>query len=228
MSSLPPISLVRQLDTYRLLPSRFVDQEDSVLAPLSESVEHLADLFTLDNATNQRLRAEQGGLAGIGIDELVFGVPNFRIVNAAFTYPRPEGSRFNSGQRGAWYCAFDVQTALAEIVFHKTVEYAEIDYFQDSVSYQALLADFSAQFHDLRDAPEFSECLDPASYVASQELAQRLLDDGSLGVVYPSVRHQPGTNVACFRPALVGNVRRAQAYRLSWTGAPNPAIEQIS
>src|SRR5690606_24308697 len=105
--------------------------------------------------------------AGIGIDELVFGVPNFRIVNAAFTYSRPEGSRFNNGKRGAWYCAFDAQTALAEIVFHKTIEYAEIDYFQDSVSYQALLADFSGQFHDLRDAPEFAECLNPASYIAS-------------------------------------------------------------
>lgn len=228
MSTLPPVSLVRQLDTVRLLPSRFADQEDSVLAPLAEDADHLADLFALDNATNQRLRAERGGLAGIGIDELVFGVPNFRIVNAAFTYPRPEGSRFNSGERGAWYCAFDSQTALAEIVFHKTVEYAEIDYFSDSVSYQALLADFSGQFHDLRHTPQFAECLSPGSYVASQELAQRLLEEGSMGVVYPSVRRSQGTNLACFRPALVGNVRRAQAYRLTWSGAPGPTIEQLS
>lgn len=228
MPALPSTSLVRQLDTYRLLPSRFADQEDSVLSALSDSAEHLADLFTLDNATNQRLRAERGSMAGIGMDELVFGVPNFRIVNAAFTYPRPEGSRFNTGERGAWYCAFDVQTALAEIVFHKTVEYAEIDYFHDSVTYQAFLADFSAEFHDLRDAPEYANCLDPSSYVASQELAQRLLDCGSMGVVYPSVRRQAGTNLACFRPALVGNVRRNQAWRLTWSGPPHPVIEQLS
>lgn len=224
----PSASLVRQLDTVRLIPSRFVDQEDSVLAPLSDSAEHLADLFTLDNATNQRLQAERGGMAGIGIDELVFGVPNFRIVNAAFTYPRPEGSRFNTGRRGAWYCAFDAQTALAEIVFHKTVEYAEIDFFEDSVTYQALLADFSGQFHDLRDAPGFAPCLSPTSYVASQELAVQLLEHGSLGVVYPSVRHPQGTNLACFRPALVGNVRRADAYRLTWSGRPEPTIEFAS
>lgn len=222
------MSLVRQLDTVRLLPSRFVDQEDSVLAPLAESADQLADLFDLDNATNQRLRAERGGMAGIGPDELVFGVPNFRIVNAAFTYPRPEGSRFNTGQRGAWYCAFETQTALAEIVFHKTVEYAEIDYFHDSVSYQALLADFSGNFHDLREAPGFALCLNPRSYVASQELAQQLLECGSMGVVYPSARREQGTNLACFRPALVGNVRRAQAYRLTWSGAPSPAIELVS
>ncbi|NYT60980.1 RES family NAD+ phosphorylase [Alcaligenaceae bacterium] len=218
----PPISLVRQLDTWRFLPSRFANQEDSVLAPLANSPAHLQDLFDLDNATNQRLAAERGAMAGIGIDELVFGVPNFRMINAAYTYPRPEGSRFNSGQRGAWYCAFDTATALAEITFHKIVEYTEINYFYDTVSYQALLADFSAQFHDLRHVAGFKACLDPSSYVASQQLAQQLLEQGSLGIVYPSVRHAGGNNLACFRPALVGNVRRGPAYTLSWAGAPEP------
>lgn len=225
--SLPPISLVRQLDTIRLLPSRFADIEDSVLAPLAENESELSDLFELDNATNQRLLAEQGGAPGIGIDELVFGVPNFRIINAAFTYPRPEGSRFNLGDRGAWYCAFDTDTALAEVIFHKTVEYAEIDYFHDSVSYQALLADFSAQFHDLRQHTH-DDCLEPGSYVASQTLAHQLLDLGSVGIVYPAVRRAGGTNIACFRPAVVGNVRRGTAYQLTWNGSPTPQVEPHS
>jgi hypothetical protein len=56
---------------------------------LQKILDHLRDLFDLDNATNERLLAEQGGLPGIGVDELVFGVPNFRIINAAFAYPRP-------------------------------------------------------------------------------------------------------------------------------------------
>ena len=211
----------------RLLPSRFAEQEASVLAPLSEDIAHLNDLFDLDNATNQRLAAERGAVVGIGIDELVFGVPNFRIINAAYAYPRPEGSRFNSAYRGAWYCAFETRTALAEIQFHKTVEYAEIDYFHDTVAYQALLADFSGEFHDIRDAPEFLPCLDPASYVASQALAQSLLDGGSLGIVYPSVRRAGGTNLACFRPALVGNVRRASVYELTWSGAPQPRVRVL-
>lgn len=228
LSSVPPMCLLRQLDTCRLLPSRFADQEDSVLTPLSSDQAHLNDLFDLDNATNQRLLGERGGMPGIGIDELVFGVPNFRIINAAYTYPRPEGSRFNGGERGAWYCAFDIDTALAEIVFHKTVEYAEINYFQDSVRYQAFLADFSSQFHDLRNAPQFTDCLDPGSYVASQKLANRLLQDGSLGIVYPSVRHEGGINLACFRPALVGNVRRGAAYQLSWSGSTEPLVTALS
>jgi RES domain-containing protein len=227
VSAVPPLRLLRQLDTCRLIPSRFADKEDSVLAPLADSDAELRELFELDNATNGRLQAEHGAAPGIGIDELIFRIPNFRIINAAFTYARPEGSRFNGGMRGAWYCAFEAGTALAEIIFHKTVEYAEIDYFSDSVSYQAMLADFSAVFHDIRDLPEFAACLAPDSYIESQQLAAKLLDEGSTGIIYPSVRRAGGTNLACFRPALVGNVRKGAAYRLTWEGTPTPRVEPI-
>lgn len=219
------ITQLRQYDTCRLIPSRFADVEDSVLAPLAEDNDVLRDLFDLDNATNERLRGESGLLPGIGMDELVFGVPNFRIINAAFTYARPEGSRFNDGERGAWYCAFAPETALSEVIFHKTVEYSEIKRFDDSVSYQMLLADFSAGFHDLRGVDAYKSCLDPDSYIASQALAAELMEQDSMGVIYPSVRHPGGTNLACFRPALVGNVRKAQTYRLTWAGSPQPAVE---
>jgi RES domain-containing protein len=227
----PGLTQLCQFDTVRLIPSRFADAEDSVLAPLADSDATLRDLFDLDNATNDRLRGESGQLPGIGMDELVFGLPNFRMINAAYTYARPEGSRFNDGERGAWYCAFELETALAEVSFHKTVEYQEIGRFDDSVSYQALLADFNAGFHDLRghrgNPGAWAACLDPASYVASQRLAARLLDGGSMGIIYPSVRRPEGTNLACFRPALVGNVRKGHAYRLTWEGSPTPSIDAI-
>ncbi|MBC7859707.1 MAG: RES family NAD+ phosphorylase [Burkholderiaceae bacterium] len=227
--------MLRQFDTCRLIPSRFAERDDSVLAPLAEDGGHLRDLFELDNATNFRLVAEFGRAPGIGIDELVFGVPHFRMINAAFTYARPEGSRFNDGERGAWYCAFDMPTALAEVAFHKTVEYQEIGRFDDSVSYQALLADFSAEFHDLRPsaggaeggANGFGACLDPRSYIASQQLAATLLEAGSMGLVFPSVRRNGGTNLACFRPALVGNVRKGDSYCLTWQGTPVPRVEAL-
>jgi hypothetical protein len=224
----PKLTTLRQFDTCRLIPSRFADVEDSVLAPLADDDANvLRDLFELDNATNERLRGEYGGLPGIGVDELVFGVPNFRIINAAYTYPRPEGSRFNDGERGAWYCAFEVETSLAEITFHKTVEYQEIDRFDDSVTYQAILADFTSTFHDIRGIDAYADCLDAASYIESQKLAAELLEGGSMGVIYPSVRRDGGTCLACFRPALVGNVRKGQAYRLTWSGSPTPVIESI-
>ena len=227
MAVLPKLASLRQFDTCRLIPSRFADLEDSVLAPLAEDDALLRDLFDLDNATNERLRGETGLLPGIGVDELVFGVPQFRMINAAYTYARPEGSRFNDGERGAWYCAFELETALAEVSFHKAVEYQEIGRFDDSVRYQALLADFNAGFHDIRGVRSFAKCLDPRSYVASQALAAELLEAGSMGIVYPSVRRPGGTNLACFRPALVGNVRKGASYRLTWAGSPVPTVELI-
>jgi hypothetical protein len=227
LALVPKLTLLRQFDTVRLIPSRFADVEDSVLSPLAETTDVLRDLFDLDNATNERLRGEYGGLPGIGVDELVFGVSNFRIINAAYTYARPEGSRFNDGERGAWYCAFEAETALAEVCFHKTVEYQEIDRFDDSVTYQAMLADFTATFHDLRETRGFAKCLDPKSYIESQALANRLLEAGSMGLIFPSVRRTGGTNLACFRPALVGNARKGAVYRLTWAGSPIPVIESI-
>jgi hypothetical protein len=38
------------------------------------------------------------------------------------------------------------------------------------------------------------------------------------------VRRAGGTCIACFRPALVMNVRRAKTYRFKWSGRPAPAI----
>ena len=198
--SLPRTSLVRRNDTHRLIPSKYSEGGNSVLTRIADDDAHLKDIFDLDNATNDRLLAENQLLPGIGIHELVFGVPYFRIVNAAFCHAHPLGSRFNGPDRGAWYAGFEVKTSQAEVAFHKSVELAEVDWFDEAVTYDDYLADFSGTFHDLRDDPQFADCLAPDSYDASQALAQQLLEAESLGVVYPSVRRRGGTCLACFRP----------------------------
>jgi hypothetical protein len=224
MSKLPPISLLRQFDTHRLVPSRHLPNGDSVLVAIADDDVHLQAIFELDLATNDRLTAQQQQLAGIGLEELVFGVPHAHIVNAAFCHPHPLGSRFSGPDRGAWYAGFELETSQAEVAFHKSVHLAEVGQFQDSVTYDDFLADFTASFHDLRHSRGFKDSLDPFSYVTSQNLAESLLDAESLGVVYPSVRRNGGTCVACFRPALVANVRRARTYRFTWDGSPTPTV----
>ena len=71
---LPSLSHLRQIDTVRLIPSRFAEREDSVLTAIAENLDPLRDLFELDNATNERLIGERGGLPGIGVDELVLSL----------------------------------------------------------------------------------------------------------------------------------------------------------
>jgi RES domain len=222
--ALPPVSLVREFDTHRLIPSRYLPAGDSVLVAIADDDAHLRAIFELDAATNDRLLAEQQLLPGIGLEELVFAIPHAAVINAAFCHPNPLGSRFNGPDRGAWYAGFDLETAQAEVGFHKSVALSEVGRFEDTVTYDDYVADFSAAFHDLRRARGWRACLDPASYVESQALAERLLSAGSLGVVYPSVRHHGGTCVACFRPALVSNLRRAKTYQFTWNGSPEPTV----
>ena len=200
-----------------------------MLALVADSDADLQALFALDHATNDRLLAEHDLLPGIGVHELVFGVPNYRVVNAAFTHAHPSGSRWNGPERGAWYAARELETSQAEVVFHRTVALAEVGVYEDSATYDDYLSDVSGFLHDVRDAngapaARWAECLRPDSYVASQLLAERLLAAGSLGVVYPSVRRAGGTCVAVFRPALVANVRRSATYRFTWAGRPEPEV----
>lgn len=225
---LPPASLVRRHDTHRLVPSKYSQPAESVLVRIADSDAHLRDLFDLDQATNDRLLAENRLLPGIAAHELVFGVPYHAIVNAAFCHAHPLGSRFNGPDRGAWYAAFEAATARREVAFHKAVELAETDWWQESGTYDDYLADFSATFHDIRGDRRFSTCLAPDSYRESQRLAERLLRGGSMGVVYPSVRRRGGTCLACFRPPLVMNVRRGDTWRFTWDGPEDPKVEQVT
>ena len=224
--ALPPVALVRQVDTHRLVPSRHLRREASVLAEVAGA--DLPAVLDLDAATNDRILAEAQQAPGIGLEELVFGVPYADVINAAFCHPHPLGARFSSPERGAWYAAFELATSQTEVAFHKSVQLAEIDRFEDSITYDDYIADVSASFHDVRKTRGFAACLDPRSYIASQALAERLMQAGSLGVIYPSVRRRGGTCVACFRPALVVNVRRGRTYRFVWHGEPRPTITLVA
>jgi RES domain len=221
----PRLSDVTRDDTHRLIPSRYSDKDESVLARLTDDLDDLNALFELEGATNDRLLGEAGLLPGISVRELVFGLSYSHIVNAAFTHSRPLGSRFNGPERGAWYAAFSRQTSEREVAYHKSKELQEIKWQQEEIFiYVDFLADFRGKFHDIREDRAFENCLDPGSYAASQQLARELLEAGSGGVVYPSVRHKAGTCIACFRPALVNNVRKGPRVSITFKNTFSPPV----
>lgn len=206
---LPRLSAVFRDGTHRLIPSRYSGRDENVLTRLADDPNDLNALFELEGATNDRLLGEAGLLPGITVRELVFGLPYSHIVNAAFTHANPSRSRFNGPERGAWYAAFARETSELEVAYHKKRELQEINWQEkETFTYVDFLADFRVRFHDIRNDRSFGNCLDPSSYGASQHLARELLEAESAGIVYPSVRHKRGTCIACFRPALVNNVRR--------------------
>lgn len=219
----PKTIYIRQDDTHRLIPSRYSDP--SVLARLADDDEQLQDLFALDGATNDRLLGEANLLPGISVHELLFGVAYAQIVNAAFTHAHPAGSRFNGPERGAWYAAFELETAQSEIAYHKAQELEEIKWTEpEAFTFDDYLADFRGDFHDIRGDAAFADCLNPMSHVDSQRLAKELLASGSAGIVYPSARRSDGTCIVCFRPALVTNVRRGGIVTVTFHTFGSPPV----
>jgi hypothetical protein len=223
-----PITAIDQRDTHRLIPAQYADDGASVLTRLTDDPETLGGIFELDNATNDRLLAESRLAPGIDERELVFGIPQYRIINAAFCHPSPGGARFNSPDRGAWYASFELETSQAEVAYHRKLWLEETAWDEeDAADYADYLADFRAEFHDLRKldlhvTTEYADCLSPTSYTASQALAMQLLDVGAAGVVYPSVRRAGGTCIGCFRPVLVTHVRKGNVFTIVFQNWQTP------
>jgi len=217
----PKLVRIEQDETHRLIPYRYSEHGRPILDLLAQGDDDLLnDITELEGATNDRLLGESGKLPGISAIEIVSGFRMAHIVNAAFTHAHPLGGRFNSGGRGAWYAGFEVETAQAEVAFHRGAELKEIRWTEEEVSpYIDYLADFRHEFHDIDEDADFADCLNPDSYATSQALGLQLLTSGSAGIVYPSVRRNGGTCIGCFRPPLVLNVREGAKLTLTLAGS---------
>ncbi len=224
--AIPPRRSVQYRGMHRLIPSLYSDNE-TVLSDIADNDAMLQDMVLLDGVTNDRIQGEQRGLAGIGIHELVYGIPSAHIVNAAFTHASESGSRFNDSTRGAWYAAEELSTSVTEVAYHKARRLADIVVPNlpgtrpdlEITTYDDWMADFQAEFHVLRPRQKFAEFLQlepvPACYATSQALARQLLNAASNGVVYESVRRPRHFCLVCFRPALVYDPRRGASFELT-------------
>ncbi len=147
-------------------------------------------------------------------------------MNAAFTYTRAHGNRFNCGERGAWYCAWDALTSVAEVGLHRTRELGFIGRFKLKVQYVEFLADFIGDFPDLC-ADRANTALDAdldQGYPAGQALAADLRRAGHRGLIYPSVRRKSGRCFVGFDPGGVQNVRPGASWMLEWNGGPEFSV----
>jgi RES domain-containing protein len=222
----PKLSSIDWQGTHRLIPYRYSDRGMPILNLLAEDDDELlADLTELEGATNDRLLGESGRLPGISPIELVSGFRLAHIVNASFTHANPLGGRFNMPGRGAWYAGLELETSQTEVAFHRAAWLKEVGWNKlDVAEYIDYLADFHGEFNDLREDLDFVECLDPNSYTSSQTLAMQLLNSGSAGIIYPSVRRVGGFCIACFRPPLVLNVREGQKVTFTFAFAQQQSV----
>ena len=124
---LPKQTSVDWQGTHRLIPYRYSHRGRPVLDRLAEGDDDfLSDLTELEGATNDRLLGESGKLPGISPIELVSGFAFAHIVNASFTHGNPLGGRFHRPGRGAWYASREIETAQAEVAYHRGVWLKEV------------------------------------------------------------------------------------------------------
>jgi RES domain-containing protein len=205
---------------HRLIPSRFppVGLFDRVARP-----EDLEAIFELEALTNDRVRDETGELALVPPRDRISG-PGTTPVMAAFTHLNPEGSRFSDGSFGVYYCAQDLDTALAEVRHHQARFLRRTSEGPMQVQMRLYLADIDARLVDVRDA---ADCHRPDDYGPSQKLGVALREAGRDGVLYRSVRHAGGTCAALFRPCLISRCRQSKHYALHFDGRDIVAIDEL-
>jgi hypothetical protein len=207
------ITHIENTRTHRLIASRhptvgvfdFMPDQEAVLAALA-----------LEQATNDRLNDVTNKLARLAPEDIIVGKPTATLAMAAFLHTTPQGGRFNGPELGAWYSALSAKTAIEETLYHHTRRLSLSDGgFPNSIQMRELISRPNADLVDIRELD------DPAiyhadNYTAGQKFADELRRKGRDGILYRSVRHEKGINVAIFKPCLVVPVTQGAHYRYDW------------
>ena len=211
----PDLSSVAWLPSHRLIASRFPT------VGLYDQVAGAADLdvvFAIEALTNPRVRQELGQLSLVPPADRVAG-PGATLIMAAFTHLNPLGSRFSNGSWGVYYAADSLDTAVAEVSYHRGLFLARTSEEAIDIDLRWLHADLMDKLHELRgQGASMPAVYDPGRYGAGQDLARTLRALGSQGIVYDSVRWPQGHCAAVFRPRALSNARTAGHIGLHWDG----------
>jgi hypothetical protein len=218
--------------SHRLIASRFPPV--GVFDDLTQDREDLAIAFLLESATNDRLGLLSGRLSLLPPGEIIQG-PGATLVMGAFLHADPAGGRFTDGRLGAWYAALDVDTAVAETLFHNTRRLKMSDgAFPTSIQMRELVARIDCPLIDLRGLkaarPDLYD-LDDYSQSQAFGLSRRWpkSGEGTNGLAYDSVRRAGGVNVCIYKPSLVGlPVNQADHYEYRWDSKGNPRVLKIT
>jgi hypothetical protein len=195
---------------HRLIPSRF--------PPIGvfDSVATAADLeavMELAGWTNDRLVAER--IARLPQAEWVYGQPNASIVMAAFLHVGPIGARFNGPDLDAWYASARLVTAAVEVAHHMRREAVARGVAGMQRQFRQYSSRTIGAYLDIRGRrADLPDVYAPDSYAASQRLGEKVRADGRAGILYDSVRHDGGVNVAVHRPRNVVDVVQADHYEI--------------
>ena len=196
---------------HRLIPSRFppVSLFDRVAR-----AEDLEAVYAIEALTNDRVREEVGTISLVPPEERIAG-PGTTPIMAAFTHLNPEGSRFSDGRYGVYYCAQELDTALAEVRYHQERFLRRTNEGRITLEMRLYLADLDARLVDVRARREVH---DPDDYHASQAAGRAAREAGRDGLLYRSVRAPGGLCAAVLRPRVLSRCRQSRHFALHYDG----------
>lgn len=150
--------------------------------------------------------------------EWVFG-PGCGHVMAPFAYLSP--SRFSDGSFGVYYAAFDEDTAIREVAFHRGLFMSRTAEPPSVLEEQVLVASLSGDLVDIRGQQASRPDLyapDPLAYGPAQAFGVGLRGAGETGLTFSSVRNPGGECAGIFRPRAVSRCRQVRPLRYVWDG----------
>jgi RES domain len=219
--------------THRMIASKY--PPIGIFDDITSDADDLRVAFELEALTNDRLAAQRIGL--LPKEEIISGPDGAgaSIVMAAFLHADEMGGRFTDSRLGGWYASFDVETAIAETLYHNTRRLRMSDgSFPNRIQIRELIVDIDTKLIDVRglqkDRPELYM---DADYSASQAFASELrwpkLASAENGIVYDSVRRANGTNVCIFWPSKVSlPVIQGDHFEYRWDSAGFSTVVKLT
>ncbi|MBX2883950.1 MAG: RES family NAD+ phosphorylase [Granulosicoccus sp.] len=179
--------------------------------------------FEIEGRTNPRLRVQAGNLALVNPDDLLLG-PGTTPVMAAFTHIG-RSSRFTDGSFGIYYAANSIETAVAEVKFHRERFMSCTSEPATNLTLRSYRGTIRKPLVDIRDA-KYHRYWQPGldTYTRCQKLGFELKNENRWGLVYPSVRNSGGQCIALLRPPATSIPRQGLHYSFHWNGQ---SIDQI-
>ena len=222
-----PKSRVRWSKTYRMVMAHHppIDIYDDLASP------HDWELLTQSvQRSNPRWAAGIGDPSLVPPDRILTG-DGASWVMGAFTHASTDRpSRFTDGSFGVYYAGKDLETALREHSYHlgrffKNTK--EASGWKSEV--RELVGSIDAELTDVRgDGTETLLDPLPENYGPAQRFAASLRDQGSDGIVYPSLRHEDGECIAAFWPDVVMPPKQGDHYRYHWNGSAIDYVRKIT
>ena len=216
------VSRVRWQKQYRIIPSKF---------PPINFFEGLVDsklmdaAFAVESMTNNRLRLEVGDISLVKTEDRLSG-PGSSIIMAAFTHIG-RSTRFSDGHYGIYYASHSLETAVKETVFHRqrfmryTHEQAgDLDMRVYIGSIQKPLVDVRASKYQYLHEPDLG------LYPVAQAFGAEIRAAQHWGIIYNSVRHPGGQNIAALRPPAVSVPVQGPQLLYRWDGEQICAVFQ--